>query len=734
MGWQPLMDHLRGVADRAQQFCDAFNAGKAGRLVGLLHDLGKYQEPFQRRLAGEALRVEHSGAGAVAVTKAAPKELGEVLAFAIAGHHSGMPDVAASDRSTPLEERLRNNAPLFKQLERRVPEVHRIYEEACSLTPLPIPAWRKEQDSRRHRRAAEFWGRMVFSALVDADRLDAEEFQTPEKASLRKTPQKLSELLECLDAYLDRLTAWVNTAAQDTAVNLVRKQVLEACKTNASSSQGIYKLTVPTGGGKTLSALRFALGHAVHHGLARVISVMPYTSIIEQNAAVYREALGSEAVVEHHSALSPETLREQLEPVAASRHELACENWDAPVIVTTTVQLLESLFSNSPTRCRKLHNIANSVLILDEIQTLPPAFLEAIVDALQELVDHYGCTLLLATATQPALAKRIGSQPGLRNVHELVQLEELQHQAMSRVVYEWRCAESKAITWRELAAELAQQPQVLAIVHARQDARELTQEVAGLVNPEESFHLSALMCPAHRSSVLATVRQRLAQNQPCRLISTQLVEAGVDLDFPVVYRALAGLDSIVQAAGRCNREGKLDAGRCIIFRAPTQPPPGTLRTAAQITATLLASRGGALAPTAAEVVEDYFLRLYSACDTDAKQVQKSRERFNYAETAARFRLIEDGCTRSLVVPWKGARGHLDALLETLKRDGPTRELLRSLQPYTVRIWPSALEKLLFSGQASEYAGVVVLCDAALYDEQYGLRLDKLTQAAKPLLI
>jgi CRISPR-associated endonuclease/helicase Cas3 len=730
--WQPLEDHLRAVAELAARNCEAFDSSDWGYCAGLWHDLGKYQADFQERLLGSRIAVEHSGVGAVLACRK-NREIGLPLAFGIAGHHAGLANWAAYDPGlpTPLEERIRGNEPRLKALLASVPTW--IQEH-----PLPsVPAFLRRSAGKRpsdgERRSGEFWTRLLFSALVDADRLNTESFYSPQRLELRRRSCQIATLRQRLDSYIDQKMRALSPDQRRERVNLARKTVLEACRTSASQSPGAFGLNVPTGGGKTLSAMSFALAHAERHGLRRVIVVIPYTSIIEQNAEVYRRALGAENVVEHQSNFDPKRQSATLGEEHTTRLELACENWDAPVIVTTTVQFFESLFSNHPSRCRKLHNVAKSVVILDEVQTLPPAFLLAIVEALNELARHYGCTVVLSTATPPALAARARFKSGLSGIREIIpNVRELADQ-LKRVEYAWPGGKSTPMEWPALAVELAQHRQVLAVVHRRNDARSLAEELQKVARHGPVWHLSALMCPAHRSDILSQIRNALVRGHTCRVVSTQLVEAGVDLDFPVVYRALAGLDSIVQSAGRCNREGRIEKGRVVLFWSITSPPSGTLRRALQVTDVLLRGAGGELDPTDPELIETYFRMLYLGETLDARGIQTLREGFNFASVGRDFKLIEDGFTESVVVPY----GDAEARLQDLGVRGPSRQTLRRLQPFVVNIYPDSFERLSEAGALEEMAGGLFALSNPykhLYDATFGLSVGDAPQAAPAALV
>jgi len=715
---QSLTEHSANVAQLAASFGTAFGSAEWGRLAGLWHDLGKCRPEFQARLQGEAIRVEHSGVGAALACRRDAR-LGLPLAFVVSGHHSGLPNLQTSEEGlTALCERVLRSEPFLDQLRPVLPS-------ELTTGRLPgLPPFLAQRTSALHEATAmrcsmEFWIRFLYSCLVDADALDAEAFERPDVQGERGRFASILVLRRRLDAYIEAKMAALSHGQRGSTVNRARAEVLERCRRAALERPGTFSLTVPTGGGKTLSAMAFALHHAEVHGMARVIVVIPYTSIIEQNAGEYRTALGAGNVIEHHSNLDPERLSEEYGPEVERRTELASENWDAPVIVTTSVQFFESLFANRSSRCRKLHNVAQSVIVLDEVQTLPPGFVLSILDALNELVAHYGCSVVLSTATPPALAQRGRWDFGLRDVRPIIADPVGLAARLQRVEYAWPGSQDQPCDWPQMARVLASHEQVLAVVHRRDDARVLAQEMDSLVPSEGVVHLSALMCPAHRLDVLADVRERLRDGRPCRVVSTQLVEAGVDVDFPVVYRALGGLDSIVQAAGRCNREGLLARGRVTVFRAPTTPPPGTPTRAAQVTESLLQRYGQALDAGNPALFDEYFRALYFAENLDANRVQPARAELKFATVADRFQLIEDGFTRTVIVPYGDARQRLKAL----RHNGPKRDALRRLQPFTVAVYPKSFESLWTSGALQEVApGVFVLVDtfAQIYDLRFGL--------------
>lgn len=726
--WERLEDHLRRVASTARGFAEAFDSGDWGYLAGLWHDLGKYTQEFQARLRGEPIAVTHSTAGARHAWDV-DRRRGTLLAFAIAGHHAGLANLSrrsSSKPTTPLEDRLKNPEDI-------VVDWDAIPKDIRDARVPDLPTYLGQRDEKGVRRT-EFFIRFLFSTLVDADRLNSELFTSPDRAALRSRHDSIEMLCDRLDTYIDKKVGTLPVALRDTPVNRVRAEVLEGCRAQAVRARGLYSLTVPTGGGKTLSAMSFALRHAVHHGLRRIIVVIPYTSIIEQNAGVYAEALGIEHVLEHHSTLDPERVRGEKGEELTTRNELAAENWDAPVVVTTTVQFFESLFSNRPGACRKLHNIAQSMLLFDEVQTLPPGFLVSILDGLRQLVAHYGCTAMLATATPPALKARENFTIGLEGVEEIVPDPVKMARDLRRVIYRWPKPDDNPVEWETLAEELAGHEQVLAVVHRRRDARELAELLRQRVEPDAIHHMSALMCPAHRKAVLKIAKQRLKEQRPCRLVSTQLVEAGVDIDFPIVYRALGGLDSIVQAAGRCNREGRNQRGEVVVFRAPTQPPPGVQCQALDVTLSLLRETQNGLDADNPEVFQKYFSRLYTGAILDVKSIERERQSFNFATVSQKFRLIEDAFQHAVVVPYGDAA---DRLRQLEDRFGSMRDKYRALQPYTVQIHEYRFEPLLRDGVLTEVVeGVFTLTQPhqAFYDAMYGLRIGDEPQANPQSLV
>lgn len=708
--WHRLHDHLQGVANIAREFAGTFNSGDWAYLAGLWHDLGKYSADFQDMLrsntGSEAHietrhgRVDHSTAGAIhAIEKFRTR--GRVFSYLIAGHHAGLADwQSAAAGNKGLVHRLQNNDLLKKALESNIP---------MEIIEGSFPAQRFLTE-----KGHALWLRMLFSCLVDADFLDTEAFLDPEKSVARKGYSSLDELLPLFDSYMTRKEA----EAGDTPVNRQRAEILKECINKAAHKPAVFTLTVPTGGGKTLSSMAFALHHAVKYAKRRIIYVIPYTSIIEQTADQFRQIFKDD-VVEHHSNVDVSDERYE-----TTRSRLACENWDAPVIVTTSVQFFESLFANRSSRCRKLHNIVNSIVILDEAQLLPPEYLNPILHTIKELHQNYNVTFVLSTATQPALNEHKSADYHFEGLGETIEIMENPislHEAFRRVEFHVPDDLVTPRTWEDLATELTQYPSVLCIVNRRDDCRRLHE-----LMPEGTFHLSALMCGAHRSKTITNIKQRLNDKLPTRVISTQLVEAGVDLDFPVVYRALSGLDSIAQAAGRCNREGNLEQGSVVVFVPSSKIPVGYLRQAAEIGRRLISGNADDL--LSPERFVQFFREIYwlQGENLDKHDILKdlapdSGLRFSFYTAAQKFKLIDDKQYSSVVVRY----GEGEELIGLLKNKGPERWIMRKLQRYVVNLPVYVHTKLLTEGAIAEvHPGIYVQESGAMYHPNLGLCPEK----------
>ncbi|MFA4886269.1 MAG: CRISPR-associated helicase Cas3' [Desulfotomaculaceae bacterium] len=730
--WQLLKSHLDEVARMTEERAAKFGAGKLGRIIGLAHDLGKYSEAFQKRLDGAREKVDHKTAGAQEVYRRFGKVIGKALAFIIAGHHGGLPD---GNKGAPanLPERLaRTDIPDYQAYagEIDIPDLNN-----QELASMPTP-----KDLSMAAFSFSFCIRMMYSCLVDADYLNTEKTMNAERYNTRS--ESISSL--SIEAILKRFEKKYeffldHNRRNPTVINTARQAILERCLAMADSKPGFFTLTVPTGGGKTYSSLAFGLKHAVNHNKDRVIYVIPYTSIIEQNAQVFREALEDDplkdnVVLEHHSNFEyPEGSFDDWDEHEKVYH-LASENWDMPVVVTTAVQFFESLYANKGSRCRKLHNIVNSVIILDEAQMMPIECMKPCLWALAELVSNYNVTVVICTATQPAVKDLI---PGNPKILEIVENPNELQKIFKRVTVE----NANEMSDEEIAAEMSGIPQVLTIVNTRRHARLLFEKL--LAKEQDGiYHLSARMCPAHRKMVLAEIRSALQDGKPCRVVSTQLIEAGVDVDFPVVYRAAAGIDSIAQAAGRCNREGRRHRGQVIVFDPESHgmPQKGRFSAVAALTRST-ARRLHELNDDllSLEAIEYYFKQLFDLerDNLDAsdilKRIKDSKDdlSFPFAEIAEKFQMI-DNATVSVVVPWDK---YAEKLMGKADRHPFPASQVRSLQPYVVQVYQyelAALEKERVIKTVGDFMKFVT--DRDYYDGRFGLKDAKEVKAPAEVLI
>lgn len=697
--WQLLKEHLENVSQGAKTFASCFGAEEWGELAGLLHDGGKYTDKFQDKLKGMSLHVDHSTAGAQMATKLFGN-MGRLLGYVSTGHHGGLPNGGSDADETSLMGRLVKDIPNYDAF----------YEEILLQSQLPkLNLGRSDKPGF----ALSFFVRMLFSCLVDADFLDTEQFYSKEKTLLRGNYVDIETLCNKLEEFIKK----TSEKAENTKVNRERAYVRECCQQAAKKDKGLFTLTVPTGGGKTLSSLEFALRHARQHGMERVIYAVPFTSIIEQNAAVFRKALGDEAVLEHHSNFDFDEDKDS----PNYKYRLAAENWDAPVIVTTNVQFFESLLAYKPSRCRKLHNIANSIVILDEAQTLPDRFLLPCLAILEELVLRYGVTVVFCTATQPHLQKLWSKE--LQPIEIIPDAERLYEVLSKRVTVR----SAGILRDEELVEKLAAQKQVLCIVNTRKHARNLYKL---LPEAEGNYHLSAYMYPEHRSRKITEIRQRLKEGKVCRVISTQLIEAGVDVDFPVVYRAIAGIDAIAQAAGRCNREGRRDQGEVWVFIPEQGVPEGWFQRMAALGERVLREYNDPLLPQA---IKSFFeLRFDLAGDQlDELGILKDFEEcardllFPFRDVTEKFRFIDD-ISVSLVIATDNKCKNI--LKKAAYSDNPGA-FARRLQKYTVGISPweaTAYEK---TGSIRKAAGLFnVMEEVQNYDDNLGLLPPKNVEA------
>lgn len=630
------------------------------------------------------------------------KSVFNLLANQIISHHTGLHDYV--DAESVIEKRQLPEEINKGDIALNIPQLR---EEL-----LESPFSKLKMDMKHFHHLS----RMLFSCLVDADRLNTERFMDVESWKKRGCSSTLTDLLPKLEAHLRELQLY----APDTEVNHIRKKVQERCRKASSEEKGFYSLTVPTGGGKTLSSLLWAMKHAVNHGMNRIIIAIPYTSIIVQTAGLLKEIFGEEHVLEHHSNFNPDEIKNE---EVREKAKLATENWDYPIIVTTNVQLFESMFSNKPSDCRKLHNIVNSVLILDEAQTLPTDFLQPIVDALKAYQKIFGVSVLFTTASQPVLSGLIeGTNPkanfqGIDHITEIIPNEFALHDKLRRVKL---VIDNTGKTYDEIAAKVAIYNKVLCIVNTRKDAKELYDR---LPNEGIKLHLSRMMCPAHISETIRKVKALLKdKSHPIvRVIATQLVEAGVDIDFPVVFRQESGLDSILQAAGRCNREGRNTVGTTFVFSlaAEKRIPFGAMKAANNARLNLPANSDWFDPSTMTEYFYQLYCRKNTFDDKDMKHYLYNPNELCFETASKKFRLIDDDCM-NIIVNW----GNSMELVEKLKESGYTYPLMKQLAKFTVGVHSSDFDKLVSYGAIEEVLeGIYVLTDRVQYDKNTGLSLD-----------
>ncbi len=696
---QTNAEHTEGVANLASLFAGAFGMASWGKVLGLLHDKGKESDAFQQHIKkvsgyepdcvvmGDT---HHAYVGGIIASRIYGKSADNLFVNQIVSHHTGLHDY------DEMEGILKKEMPT---------EIDTHVQKADLNKP---PFILKPNDFHHLTR-------MLFSCLVDADYLDTERFMNKESYRLRQEKADLKSLLPLL---ADRLHSF-KSQASDSEINVIRNQVQEQCARKADAPVGFYSLTVPTGGGKTLSSLLWAMKHAIRNGQKRVIIAIPYTSIIMQTAAVLRDIFGEENVLEHHSNVNLERIKDE---TLMEKMKLATENWDYPIVVTTNVQLFESMFANKPSVCRKLHNIVDSVIILDEVQTLSTDYLQPIVDALNTYNKLFKVSVLFTTASQPILSGLIeGCNPkasfsGIENIEEIIPKELKLHDRLRRVQLS---IDNEGKSYDEIAEMLLRHKRVLCIVNTRKDAQEIYKRL-----PKEgvTLHLSKNMCPAHISETIATLKDSLRDEEQdiIRVVSTQLIEAGVDIDFPVVYRQEAGLDSVLQAAGRCNREGKKGMSTTYVFSLTKEHPlpRGDMQAANQARLSLDNTSDWFAPSTMTEYFKQLYCRKESFDQKDIKHYLYNPKELCFATGAKAFRLIEDAGF-SVVVCWKDSMELVQQVLE----DGPSYTLMKKLAQYTVNIYQTDFKKLLNMGVVSEKKEGLFVVD---YQQQYDPNLGLLT--------
>ncbi|HZJ76629.1 MAG TPA: CRISPR-associated helicase Cas3' [Oscillospiraceae bacterium] len=698
---QGIKEHLENTADRAKQFGDSFDNGEYAYACGLMHDIGKYSNEFQHKIKNNSnSRVDHSTAGAIEANKRV-NLFGKLMAYCIAGHHGGLPD-GGNKSDTAIETTLNGRLKRAKQIpdyscfEREIDISNCLSIKIPNIKPLNKGGY-----------SLSFFIRMIYSCLVDADFLDTEAFMNNNKVD-RSVEYDYKLFCKKLNNHIEGFDN------KELEINKKRTEILNDCIEKSKCEKGLYTLTVPTGGGKTISSLAFAINHVIKHKMDRIIYVIPYTSIIEQNAKVFKDILGYQNVLEHHSNFDFGDDEDSI----LNKLKLSSENWDIPIVVTTNVQFFESLHANKPSKCRKLHNIANSIIIFDEAQMIPTQFLTPCLMAISELVMSYKSTCVLCSATQPSLKDKFPKEIEAR---EICENTESLYQFFRRV----KVINRGKMETDQIAGEINSCNQVLCIVNNKKHALEIYSKMDG----EGVYHLSTRMCPKHRNEVLIEIKQRLENKLPCKVVSTQLIEAGVDVDFPVVYRSMAGIDSIVQAAGRCNREGKLEVGIINIFEpesAFTKNMPSLIKRPIEVAKGIIERFEDIFSP---EAIKSYFEELYSIEGEeglDVHDIFNGMEKgargcnfdFNFKQISSRFKLIDERTIPIIIGLDETAKN----LINKLRFSDGYKSILRSIQSYTVNVYENEFSKMHGANMVEVIDdGIYVLRDINMYKKNTGLK-------------
>ena len=701
---QTLQDHLDGTAELAYEFAKPLGLEKSAYILGKNHDLGKYGSLFQLYIRGQKKRGgDHSTAGARFLWDH-KRQLGPLAvmgAFCIAGHHSGLMNcgtITNPEGETTLYSRMRKGVPDYEEF------VSHGYMEEQIL---------REDFSRFGKTPADgmMLIRMLFSCLVDADFLDTECFMT---AGVKERGHFLS-ISDLADRFFAQLRnkGYMNP---HNRINEKRYEILSACMKRGEGKPGLYTLTVPTGGGKTLASMAFAMKQAVIHSKRRIIYVIPYLSIIEQTASIFRDFLGKENILESHSNVN----YDETENFLADRMKLAAENWDAPVIITTNEQFWESLYSNRTSKCRKLHNIANSVIIFDEAQMIPLDFLMPCLKALEELVKYYGCSAVLCSATQPELGKYLTLEPQeiMNHIPEL-------YQFFNRVTYQFDGEK----TYDEISENLGGYKQALCIASTKKEAL----EIFNRLDKKNGFYLSTNLCPAHRKKVIYEIKKRLKEGLPCRVVSTSIISVGVDVDFPVAYLEYNGLDGLIQGAGRCNREGKALSSDSIVhvFRTEKEKKSLFMRKEKQATGMTLAVCGEREMSSPISI-KTYYTNWYKGSEgnMDQKRILPEAEDMAFRNIGEKFKLIQS-CTKSVFVPLDH---RAEEIMEQLMKGIRTRDLMREAGQYIVNVLyyaeghsESPFSMMMNQGNIAWFEGdteLAYLANREAYDDRVGLKVEE----------
>ena len=705
---QSLTDHLDGTMRLAEGFGAGMGLGAEAGLLGKILDEGKDTAAFQDYIHGRKhRRVDHSTAGAKSFFENGHIGWLQLIgAFCVAGHHAGIPDLGSRVDCT-------GTSTLNGRMKKCIPSIRHPQQYLIDSTCLDVDHLNTFIENR-NALDVMILTRMLFSCLVDADFLDTEAFMNNQP--VRKN--EFSSLKEIAAMFWSRLEE-DGYFRPKNALNGKRCEILHTCMRKGEGKQGLYSLTVPTGGGKTISSMAFAMKQAMKWHKERIIYVIPYLSIIEQTADVFRTFLGNHAVLESHSQVDYDSLVEEGSEEAgrvAERMKLAAENWDAPVVITTNEQFFESLYANKTSRCRKLHNIANSVIILDEAQMMPVDFLKPCLHALEQLVHYYGCTVVLCSATQPELGRYLQKSPIeiMENVGELFQF-------FKRVTFNI----DGETDYAEIAKKLDECEQVLCIASTKKEAEKIFELL-----DEESMYLSTNLCPAHRREIIREMKTRLRDGKPCRVVSTSIISVGVDIDFPVVYLQYTGLDSLIQGAGRCNREGRqsLQKSRAHIFWTKESKKSPFMRKEKQVT-DMVRKKYSAEEMTEPSAIRTYFENWYQSNEgnLDYREIEKLAQSLSFAEIGKRFHLIQDS-TKSVFIPFDEKARNIK---EQLMMGNRSRQLMRAAGAYMINVRYSKAQgqsdfmKLLTQGQIEMFPGdenLAYLVNMEDYDAELGLKI------------
>lgn len=724
-----VIDHLREVSDLASQFAKTWGGEEEAKVAGVFHDLGKYGDLFQEVLLRRATHVDHATPGAVALINKY-SVAGVAGAISVHGHHEGLVTGFYPEfkKLINLSEPVSYYGRKFsgRDIEKLVNEL----VEDGGVFPSIIESKYLEIFKSKTPISAMLYIRMLFSALVDADFLATEAHFAHDGNQYQYRQQGAQLKPEIL---LDRLKKYVNDlrlkSSADENVICLRNDLFDSCLNASDLPKGIYTLTAPTGAGKTLAMLAFALGHCRKHNMRRIILVLPFLNIIDQSAQTYERVF--QGISEEPSILQDHSLAESPEGDMA---RLLAQNWDAPIVITTTVKFFEGLFANKSTMCRRLHNIADSVVIFDEAQVMPQSLAIHTLAALSFLKQNYGCTTVFSTATQPAfssLDEKVSaySENGWKPSEIIPDSLNLFNRAR-RVRVEWPKDEK---SWEEIGLEVSAYPQVLAITNLRKHALKLYQFVSKL-KPGEVFHLSTNMCPVHRLDVLEEVKDRLKNNEPCTLISTQCVEAGVDLDFPNVFRAMGPLEAIAQAAGRCNREGKLSKGNVKVFMPIAEGreyPTDDYRRAA-IELQMMIKEYGDIDIYDPAMIREYYQRYFALTGQKMSELDEAVRRYDFVETANRYKWIKR-IGAEILVPFRPKDEEIKALTDEAREKGINASWIRQARPYAVNIQVNEdmllsgmIERLFIrnqrGGKSKEESGWYILLQKQGYSEETGMDL------------